>query len=316
MKEAMKETTKETTEIQDTLVKNTILGFKKVLVEHLDEGFRFEQEFKDSAIAMRFITGISPSERTWFEVIFVEVEKLDKDKYNEILMNVHDWKPFRYHHYYDRLFGRIVYIVPKEIKGVFPPKLVVKKSYVDVRTVKKFERTLYVVLNTKMQKEKVIASALAYLVNYFVNRVVALESAIFKVKRRKINVWDRVRMIFRGIVNGSQAKLSRSLYLLYNSIYYRVESLEEQRRVSEYLVKTVKLLADLFFIFAKAFDKYASKVYAWVVSTQFYKTIKDKVGFRNVPVFCENVLEIWRMANEFIARNEVEKILNAKPVLN
>jgi len=78
----------------------------------------------------------------------------------------------------------------------------------------------------------------------------------------------------------------------------------------------VKLLADLFFIFAKAFDKYASKVYAWVVSTQLYKTIKDKVGFRNVPVFCENVLEIWRMANEFIARNEVEKILNAKPVLN
>ena len=215
-----------TKEMVGANILNTLMGiivtmFKKVSGKLLDIEFKLEQAVNDYgdfyATAMRFITGINPPETTWFEVVFVWVKKLDKELYNEILMKIHMWRPFKYYNGYDKRYGRIVYIIPEEIKGIYPPKLVKEGVFVDYKTYRTFERTLYVVLNTKLPKEKVVASAIAYLVNYFANRAVALESAIFNEKKKRVNVWRRVRMIFNGIANGAQARLSRSLYLLYNS---------------------------------------------------------------------------------------------------
>ncbi len=320
MKERKKEDTNKKKDHPTTtatqLIGTIVTVFKKVSDECLDERFKLEQAFNDfgdyHVTAMRFVTGINPPEVYWFEVVFVWVEKLDRDKYNEILMNVQEWKPFKYHNSYDKFYGRIVYIVPEKIKGIFPPKLVKKGVHSDYKTYRTFERTLYVVLNTKMREEKVLAVGLAYLVNYFANRAVALESAIFNEKKRKVNVWRRVRQIFNGTVCGKDARLSSSLYLLYNNIYYRVEFLEEQGRIGEHLAKTIKLLTKLFFIFAKKFDVYASKVYAWVVSTHLYKMVKEKVGFQNVSVFAENIKKIWEMAKEFIVHLEIRKVLGVE----
>jgi len=300
------------------LVSSILSVFKKVSVELLGEPFKLEnkcKEFNDFyAFAYRFVTGINPPEVNWFEVVFVRVDELNREKYNEILKNIQEWKPFKYHNGYDKYYGRIVYIIPNKLKGIYRPKLVVKRTFIDVRVCRRFERTLYVVLNTKLSEEKVVASALAYLINYFVKRVLALESAIFNTKRENINIWRRVRKIFNGTMCGKDAKLSCSLRLLYNNIYYRVELLEENGRIGEHLAKTIKLLTELFFTFAKVFDKYASKVYSKIVSYHLYKLIKKKVGFQNIPIFTENIKKIWNIVNSFLIRSEAEKILRAKAI--
>ena len=316
----MYEPTEQTTYVYEELWKCIKEWYLKVSDRCLDEPIKIERRGRNFngfvAEAFRLVTGVNPPEYSFFEVVLVLTDELDREKYNEILMTVHEWRPFKYYSGYDRFYGRIVYIIPNKLKGIFPPKLVKKRVFVDYRVCRVFERTLYVVLNTKLPKEKVVASAIAYLVNYFANRAVALESAIFNEKKKRVNVWRRVRMIFNGMANGAQARLSRSLYLLYNSIYYRVELLEEQGRIGEYLAKTIKLLTELFFTFAKVFDKYASKVYAWVTSLQLYKVIKEKVGFSNVPVFAENIKKVWEMVKDFVIRLECERVLRAKPAMS
>jgi len=297
-------------EIGIELMGNIIGVLKKVV----DEEVKYEQAFHQGngfeVTAIRFVTGYHDKAYIWYEIVFVYLDLLDRQKYLEIISDLHERKFFKYYRGYDEFYGRLVYIVPNRLKGKFEPKLVVKKVALGPWSVRKFERTLYVVLNPKLPKEKVIASALAYLVNYFANRANRLEATLTNSTARRVNVWRRVRMIF----NGKVPSLSRSLSLLYNSIYYRVEDLEEQGRISDLVAKTLKLLTNLFFTFAKAFDKYGAKIYAMVVTKHLYKIIKERVGFSNVPTFAKNVIAYWNMVNKWLLSTEVSKILRAQPV--
>jgi|GEM_PF-3180844 len=296
------------------------LGVINELIKGLRKAFgrdlRMEQaNYEDGEMtlfALRFPTGFKDGGRVkvWDEVLVCNYKLiLDERKNEELIKALNGWEPFKYDYYNER-FSRTIFVVPepKKIRGFFYTKTIRKRVFLSPYACKINKYTTYVVLNTKLRKEKVLATFLAYLTNFYANRANSFVESLYDNKSRRVSIWRRVRAVFKGRLLSLRKSLSR----FYNSIYYRIEFLEEKGKLSEDVAKIGKLLADLFFTFAKLFDVYGKVIFYSIVAKEIIDELKELVGFSKIPETVKHVIALWNHLNERWLRYQARKVLRAE----
>jgi len=258
-------------------------------------------------------TGFKGDETYW-NIIKLTVPKREVRATNEDVnrwsLKMCEWKPFKFDKYYDRVVGETILTITDSVRkgtrcSLFRRDIVALSPYV----VRRFGTTSVVVVNAKVGLEKALSLIFGIFANYFTQRLLALEAKVFDERPQRINFWRRLRMLF----DGKLRSVYRSLNRLYNNIYYRVSILEEERRVSEPLVTTFKLLINLASSFTKLVDKYGIKIFNKVVAKKAIEFLKERVGFYRVPEFVKHIVAVWNEINLKWEYALAKKILRAKP---
>ncbi len=241
---------------------------KNVLQNETDEQKPFEQAVhEDESVemfAIRIKTGFEANYTQYNEIRFINIQKLKPSKLGEICLRVLSWKPFTYKTGYEHCFGTTIFIFPENVKGVFKPRIL--KDPV-------LGKVAIIVIDPRVSKDKQKASYFAYLTSYFAQRAENLLSKLINKKPFKVGVWYRVRAVFAGKLDSLSSSLTRLYYYIHN----RVESFRANNNASSELLKTLTVLNELFYKFAKAFDRFAKDIYLRALAQKAHNTLKKLV---------------------------------------
>ena len=100
-----------------------------------------------------------------------------------------------------------------------------------------------------------------------------------------------------------------------NYIHHRAEELRVNNRASEQLLKTLTVLNELFYGFAKAFDRFARGVYLRALKEKVRSILERIAPRRTIGKILESLVEDYKRLEKEEISKEILNILNAKPIL-
>jgi len=274
----------ETTEAETTAGNRSTIEtgtncYKKVLVEYVEratvtaisilkEAYKFSEEaipieqipFETDGLSgsfIRVLTGIEGRVKTYSEIGFFALDEdndiISRKKAEEICDLLEKTAVFRYHHYYEQLFSRTVFVACRKVRRA-EKSLVIKRK-----------NTLYVFVQSR-DVDFALAVTLCYLSNLFGHRLFRFMNTLMQGRvGRFYGVWRFFRRALKGRIDGVSTATS-------SSIRYIIELFENVRGSVSYGVRcTFNLLINIFRNLLKALDEILKPL---VLRTRAKETLK------------------------------------------
>ena len=259
--------------------------YKKVLVEYVERAtvtaisilrnaYRFSEEaipieqipFETNGLTgsfIRVLTGIDGDIRKYSEIGFFALDKDDdiiSRKKAEEICDLLEQSVFKYHHYYEQLFSRTVFVACRRVKRT-------EKSLVIRR-----RNTLYVFVQSR-DVDFALAVTLCYLANLFGHRLFKFMNALMQGRvGRFYGVWSAFRRALNGRIDGVSTATS-------SSIRYIIELFENlQDRVSYGVRCTFNLLINIFRNLLKALDEILKPLVLRIRAKETLKFVRKELN--------------------------------------
>jgi hypothetical protein len=196
----------------------------------------------------RFICGIEGNHKHYAELGFVFTDFLDETRLLDMVTTLAEWKFFKYHPEHESLYSRTIYIFAKKYKC----KEKLLKAVGDRK--RKF---FFIPVLGKMRH----LIPWVYFADFIKNRLDGFINALmpgWKRSGKNHDVYRKYKALLSGELQkrGVQSLYSSMLYYI-NIIEQRIEELE--KRFSEDVVRSVKILFEIFRKILKFIDEFLKK---------------------------------------------------------
>jgi hypothetical protein len=216
-------------------------GIKPSIEEYYSE----EKDF--TVHVYRYICGIEGNHKHYAELGFVFTDFLDEAKFREIVTALSEWRFFKYHPEHENLYCRTVYIVAKKYRC--REKLF--KAAGDRK-----RKSFFVPVLGKMG----FLDLWVYFADFVKNRLDGLINALMPGWKKSKN--HDVYRKYRALLSGELQK--RGVQSLHGSMLYYIHIIEQrieelEKRFSEDVVRSVKILLEIFRKILKFIDEFLKK---------------------------------------------------------